>query len=114
MDAVRQWIPSGDQRLGRFGCQLAQSFTQMRQFDVRKSGTDSAGIMQLPMRIVVTQVQRAQSSSIATWRCPSQYNKFVASAALHRHPTRSAAGLIERVCLLAEDSLQTKAAGLLP
>src|ERR1700712_402308 len=70
--------------------------------------------MQLPVRIVVTHMQGADTDAAAMWRRPSEDNQLLSPTALYLDPGWPATGPIGSLRLFADDPFKMHLACIVP
>ena len=84
------------------------------QFLLVKPGPDAAGVMEISVGIIISDMQSAEAGPASPRRCQAEHNELVTAAALHLHPGTASPGPVGRRALLADDALQTHRAGAPP
>jgi hypothetical protein len=99
-------------RPARWRCQGLEPRPPLCQHLVGEAGASPAGVLQMPLRIIVAEMERADAGPRAAWKCPPQHHHLLPAEALGFDPTSAAPRSIWLVAL-AYDALQPKPAGFL-
>ena len=103
---------AGDHQVaGRSGSQSVEAVAQHRQRLVGEPGADTAGVVQLSLRIVIAQVERAEPGAAAAGSVQPTHDEFLSVGALDFEPVTAATGAVGAVGLLADDALRVSFAG---